>query len=146
MIGDDSNSSTYDHGTSATVLLEPTGSFALIPSGSGHGDPLPDPWDPNYKTALDSTLAQQIPSYKGDPYILGYYVNNELSFAGNGTDGNEALPIAVLAATQSASPAKQAFVSQLQTKYATVGALDSAWGTTFTSWSGHGPRLQSHQP
>ena len=138
-IGDNSNSSTYDRGVPSTVLVTPTGNFDTIPSGSGHGDTVPDAWDPNYVAALDTAFSQLSPSQQQDPNLIGYYVNNELSFAGNGTDGNEALPIAVLAATQSASPAKQAFVSQLQTKYATVGALDSAWGTTFTSWSATGP-------
>ena len=140
-LGIDSDTTTYDRGTPATVKIIPSGggtAYKIISTGSGHGDQMPDPWDPNYVPALDAALAQVVPTVINDPYFLGYYIDNELSFAGNGTYGRYALVLQVFTQPTTGSypsPAKQVFVTMLQTKYSTVTNLNTAWGTSFTNWN-----------
>ena len=64
-----------------------------------------------------------------DPWCIGYFVDNELSW---GKDDRDLARAALLSpATQ---PAKLAFRAWLEQKYATPEALNTAWGTAFASW------------
>ncbi|HTQ08742.1 MAG TPA: hypothetical protein VMI31_01595 [Fimbriimonadaceae bacterium] len=97
---------------------------------------MPDPYDPNWATAVNSTLAPLVPTLNRDPYNVGLFVDNELPWAQSWTSANYRFDLAfnVLSAP-SDQPAKQRFEKDLLTKYRTIAKLNSAWGTSFASFN-----------
>lgn len=93
-----------------------------------------DPYDPQFATDLANnlkSLASQVPQ---DPYCIGYFVDNELSWGGSATDHlHYAVALAVL--RQGAdSPAKRALLAQLRASYPDIAALNARWGTDLPNW------------
>src|SRR5262249_44662929 len=71
---------------------------------------------------------------KNDPWCLGYFVDNELSWSGGSVEGGRyGLAYGALAAPAT-QPAKKAFLAQLKQKYETIARLNDAWGTRLGSW------------
>ncbi len=134
-IGNSSNNGLYGQGTPYQVRIDIPGTYDTVPSGASEGIPVPDPYDPNFDTALVSAIAANIVNVKSDPYLIGYYVQNEPSWEGNGVLAPYGLGLGVLGLNSTASPAKQTFLTQLQTEYSTIAAFNTAWGTTFAAWS-----------
>jgi len=64
----------------------------------------------------------------GDPWCLGYFFDNEMSW-GNDTS----LALAALKSPPDQA-AKQAFLTDLQAKYDGIAKLNAAWGTAHASW------------
>jgi len=87
-----------------------------------------DVFDPSFRQALRQRLAGEEGKSAGDPWCIGYFVNNELSW------GDEvSLALAALISPYD-QPAKKVFVSDLKAKYKTVDKLNAAWGTTHATW------------
>jgi hypothetical protein len=87
--------------------------------------------------------------FHGDPYLIGYFVDNELSW-GRGSPAKPleyyALAINALAAGPQ-SPAKSAFVAQLIETYREPERLGEAWGVSLTSWEAlHGAGFALSSP
>jgi hypothetical protein len=101
-----------------------------IAGSTGYWGQFRDVFDPGFKEATQRRMAQEVGKSAGDPWCLGYFVDNELSW---GDDTSLAL-----AALQ--SPADQAakivFVNDLKAKYDTIDKLNAVWGTTYASWEG----------
>lgn len=96
---------------------------------------LPDPYDANFANWCINEFAQDLPKYVANANLMGVFVDNEMSWGGmdsNALRYNLALGALTAPATQ---PAKIGFVTKLQTKYGTIGALNSAWGTSFSSFN-----------
>lgn len=110
------------------------GTHARVKSGADYWSPMHDPFDPQFATDVAEAVSKLAAKVKGDPYCLGYFVDNELSWAGDGPDGRYGLAWGALAAPVG-SPAKKAFVDRLKAKYGTITALNRAWGTTWTEWT-----------
>ena len=126
----------------ATISIH--GHFAHVPSGNDYWGPMPDPFDPQYIAAANTSVREGVQKHSDDPWCIGYYVDNELSWGGGATDRTHyGLAYGALSANGT-SPAKQAFVKQLQSHYGSIGQLNRAWSTHFASW----PALldQSYQP
>ena len=66
---------------------------------------------------------------KGDPWCLGYFVDNELSWGGFGDEGGPLRPGPGRASNLAAasSPAKRAFLERLKTKHGDIARLNAAW-------------------
>jgi len=113
-----------------------TGQFARVSSGDNHWSKMPDPFDPAFGLAVN-TVAQRITDIgKGDPYCIGYTIDNELSWGGFGDDSRRySLAYGALSESADKSPAKKAFLESLQGKYGTVDKLNAAWKTNFKAWS-----------
>ena len=122
----------------AIYLLRKTPYFATAsPSGpdvrplegsTGYWGRFPDPFHAGFRTALRRALEQEQGRAAGDPWCVGFFVQNELGW------GDEtSLAIAALASPAD-QPAKQAFVTDLRAKYGEVGPLNAAWGTQHASW------------
>lgn len=104
----------------------------------------PDPFDPIFYNAAVSYITRYLTNvYKNDPWCIGYFVDNELGWSSTPTNGSYALAAAILTQTSTSSPAKQAFINSLASKYQTISALNKAWGTTYTSWQAMGSPLKS---
>lgn len=87
-----------------------------------------DVFDPDFRKALRDALAGQKQSSANDPWNVGYFVDNEISW-GNETD----LAVWTLASPKT-QKAKQVFVADLKKKYRTIGKLNLAWSASHASW------------
>ena len=99
---------------------------------------MPDPFDPRFAVAADTTARNAAAQFGGDPWLIGYFVDNELSWRrGSSTDPREyyALAINTLARGPD-SPAKSIFAAQLIETYREPERLAQAWGISLASWDG----------
>ena len=118
------------------VPIHVSGNFARVTSGSDWWSKMPDPFDPEFAAAVDGVVAKAASAYRFDPYLVGYFVDNELAW-GLGNAANPQLRYGLASETLrlgTASPAKRAFVGQLVEKYRNVANLAAAWGITAHSW------------
>jgi hypothetical protein len=82
-------------------------------------------------------MTRQRQTTAGDPWCIGYFVDNELSW------GDElSLAVAALASPPDQA-AKRVFVEDLQKKYETIQRLNQTWDTQHASWDA---LLQSTTP
>ncbi|MDQ6646271.1 MAG: beta-agarase [Pseudomonadota bacterium] len=110
-----------------------TGDFANVSSGYDYWGRMPDPFDPRFVQAADVAAAKASSEVRDDPWLLGYFADNELAWAGIGPQGRWGLAIGTLAGDAN-SPAKQAFIAMLRKKYVAPQTLASAWGIALDSW------------
>jgi hypothetical protein len=87
-----------------------------------------DVFDASFEEKLRERLASEKGHTADDPWCIGYFVHNELSW---GDDLSLAIAALVSPPEQ---PAKKAFIADLQTKYQTIEELNSVWGTNHASW------------
>ena len=100
------------------------------------GQPIVDVFDAGFPAQMAAGISNTVASWKNDPWCLGYFVENELSWAGWSSSPTDqyALPIGVLGFTN-ALPAKAEFARLLQIRYSSVAELNAAWNTSLASWS-----------
>jgi hypothetical protein len=99
-----------------------------IAGSSGYWGRFPDPFDPGFRRNLRAALTSKQGREIGDPWCLGFFVDNELAW---GTDLSLALATLKSPADQ---PAKQRFVERLTARYESVEKLNQTWGTSHASW------------
>jgi hypothetical protein len=87
-----------------------------------------DPYDPAFHAAVVAALANEVGRTNGDPWCIGYFVDNEVSWSKPGSVGEATLKAP---ATQ---PAKQQLVKDLQARYTTIDALNTSWRTNYASF------------
>jgi hypothetical protein len=118
-----------------TATLDVEGKFAEVPSGTDYWKRMSDPFDPVFAVAADSSARKAAEQRRNDPWCIGYFVDNELSW-GNMRDDKGRYGLALGALSLDAtSPAKRAFVAQLQKRYASIQQLNAAWPSQFADWS-----------
>lgn len=95
-----------------------------------------DPFDPMFRTDCVNAIAPVAAKVVGDPYCLGWFLDNELTWTdGLGEDsGRYSIAYGTLKEDISVSPGKQVWIQDLRTKYTTIEALNASWSTNFTSW------------
>ncbi|TWT49382.1 hypothetical protein Pla22_45780 [Rubripirellula amarantea] len=86
-----------------------------------------DVFDPQFREAVVEGIKTCQASI-GDPWCIGFYVDNEL-YWGN----NEAIALWTLACPAD-QVAKQVFVEDLKAKYEAIEKLNEQWGTEYQSW------------
>jgi hypothetical protein len=99
-----------------------------IAGSTGYWGKFPDPFDPSFRAAIQRRMEHERDRSAGDPWCIGYFVDNELGW---GDD------VSLARATLASPPdqaAKRVFLEQLQQTYANIAALNAAWGTTHGSW------------
>lgn len=109
------------------------GDFDSVTTGQDLWGRTPDPFDPRFAQAVDAAAARAVQGVRDDPWLVGYFAGNELSWAGWGPNGRWALAIGTLRG-DAHSAAKQAFIADLKKAYGTPGKLARAWGITLASW------------
>ena len=108
--------------------------FAEVPSGSDYWKRMADPFDLRYSAALDRGIREAALKYRDDPWCLGYFIDNEMSW-GSMKDERSRYGLALgTLGLQADSPAKRAFLGRLKGKYVEVARVNAAWGTQFGSW------------
>ena len=131
--------------TAYVVPIHVYGNFARVSSGWGK---IADPFDPVFATTVDGDVIKAASVYRDDPYLIGYFVDNELAWGlGNAADPHLRYGLAVETLRLGpASPAKRAFVAQLADKYRDAEHFAAAWGVAVHSWDElreAGPTLSS---
>jgi len=87
-----------------------------------------DVFDPSFRDALRQRLESEKGRTIGDPWCIGYFVHNELSW------GDEiSLALATLK-SRAGQPAKEVFLNDLKAKYITINKLNDAWETNYSDW------------
>mgnify|MGYP005623162773 CR=1 FL=1 len=94
---------------------------------SDHNQRFPDVHDPSWEQGLRRVLKRWYGGTLNDPWCIGYFVDNELEFAG------DVIPSGTLASPAD-QPAKRAFVDLLRSRHHTIDSLNAAWGTQHASW------------
>ncbi len=117
-----------------TRSINIAGNYANVASGYDYWGRMPDPFDPRFVQAAERAVAKASGGVRDDPYLLGYFADNELAWAGVGPQGRWGLALGTLAG-DAQSPAKQAFIAALKKEYVSPETLASAWGIALTSWS-----------
>ncbi|WP_130617411.1 beta-galactosidase [Dyella amyloliquefaciens] len=124
---------TQTHHLAYTRSVNIAGVFGNVSSGYDYWGRMPDPFDPRFAQAADAAAAQATKEVRDDPWLLGYFADNELAWAGQGPQGRWGLAQGTLRG-EARSPAKQAFIEVLKKKYGTPAKLAAAWGITLDSW------------
>ncbi len=106
-----------------------SGGTRMVESSEGYWGKFPDVFDPSFTESLRRQMEAKAGRSAGDPWCIGYFSDNEMSW------GNErSLTIAALK-----SPAdqklKQVVVEELKKKYTEIGKLNDHWGTPHASWA-----------
>jgi len=99
-----------------------------IEGSEGYWGKFPDVFDAGFAEGLRRSMAAKIGKSANDPWCLGYFSDNEMSW---GDDISLALGALKSPPEQAA---KKAFVADLKTEYGDVTKLNAAWETKHESW------------
>lgn len=118
-----------------SIPLSIRGDYATISTGVDWWGAMPDPFDPRFAMATERAVAIASRDHRDNPWLLGYFADNELAWAGSAQDphGRYALAYATLRLTTDV-PAKRAFLKQLRDKYRNQNGLSRAWGIELPAW------------
>jgi hypothetical protein len=101
----------------------------VIESSEGYWGKFSDPFDASFARSAREGMAAERRRAVGDPWCLGYFLGNELSW------GNETSLASAALTSPAEQPAKKAFLADLKTKYREIERLNAAWGTRHSSWA-----------
>ncbi|MBN2476798.1 MAG: beta-agarase [Pirellulales bacterium] len=108
-----------------------------LEGSQGYWGKFPDVFDPSFVEGVRRGMGGQRDKAAGDPWCIGYFLSNELSW------GDElSLAVATLASPPQ-QEAKRVFLEVLEKKYQTIERLNAAWRTDHASW---GAVRNSQQP
>ncbi|MCD6508361.1 beta-galactosidase [Candidatus Poribacteria bacterium] len=99
-----------------------------IEGSAGYWGKFPDPFDPSFKSSLHNRMKEERGRSANDPWCIGYFVHNELSW------GDEFSLAEAALLSPADQPAKQEFLRFLRGKYGGIEALNNVWGTNYESW------------
>lgn len=118
-----------------TLPLLIHGDYAAVSTGADTWGGMPDPFDPRFAAATARAVQVATQGHADDPWLIGYFADNELAWVGNGDplQARYGLAFGTLR-LGSDSPAKRAFIEQLRGKYASPQALAVAWGIELPGW------------
>lgn len=118
-----------------TLPLSIVGDYASISTGMDWWGRMPDPFDPRFAMATERAVAIAARDHRDDPWLIGYFADNELAWAAPGDDpkARYGLAYGTLRLTTDV-PAKRAFLKQLRDKYRNQQGLSKAWGIELTAW------------
>ncbi|QJI27649.1 beta-agarase [Pseudomonas sp. ADAK18] len=118
-----------------TLPLSIVGDYASISTGTDWWGGMPDPFDPRFAMATERAVAIAARDHRDDPWLIGFFADNELAWAGPGDDAKSryALAYGTLRMTTDV-PAKRAFLKQLRDKYRNQEGLSRAWGIDLPAW------------
>jgi hypothetical protein len=119
-----------------TLPLSISGDYATIATGHDWWGRMPDPFDPRFAMAAERAIAIATRDHRDDPWLIGYFADNELAWAapGEAPHARYALAYGTLRLSTDV-PAKRAFLKQLHDKYHAEQALAAAWGIELHNWT-----------
>lgn len=115
--------------------LSIAGDYASIPTGHDWWGAMPDPFDPRFAMAAERAVAIAARGRREDPWLIGYFVDNELPWAAPGDTPQARYALAYNTLRQTTDvPAKRAFLKQLRDRYRNQQGLAAAWGIELPAW------------
>lgn len=117
-----------------TADMNIPGDYHTVSGGDNHWGRMPDPFDPKFAQAAEVRMKLITHLVGKDPWCIGYIIDNELSWRGYDDKARYSLAYGALGEDASSSPAKQAFVDLLKSRYTTVDKLNQAWNAQYLSW------------
>jgi hypothetical protein len=97
---------------------------------------MPDPFDPQFAIDAANNISSVARTVKGDPYCIGWFVDNEMSWGGGARPQTHfGLAYGAMSLDQKTSPAKAAFLAALRNQYGSIDALNRAWATNYAAWT-----------
>lgn len=118
-----------------TIPLSISGDYATISTGHDWWGGMPDPFDPRFAMAAERAIAIASRDRRDDPWLIGYFADNELAWAAPGEDPRSRYALAYGTLRLSTDvPAKRAFLKQLRDKYRNQNGLSKAWGIDLKAW------------
>ena len=99
-----------------------------IEGSDGYWGKFPDVFDPSFEAGVRRSMAGRKGRSAGDPWCIGYFSDNEMSW---GDDTSLALAALKSPPEQAA---KKVFITDLQAKYGAIARLNATWGTKHESW------------
>ena len=118
-----------------TLPLSIVGDYVSISTGQDWWGGMPDPFDPRFAMATERAVAIAARDHRDDPWLIGYYADNELAWAAPGDDPRARYALAYSTLKQTTDvPAKRAFLKQLRDKYRNQEGLSKAWGIDLPAW------------
>jgi hypothetical protein len=100
----------------------------LLEGSEGYWGKFRDVFDDSFESEVKKSMSWQKDRSAGDPWCIGYFVDNEISW---GDEVSLAISALVSPADQ---PAKKVFIENLKAKYGSIDKLNSVWGTSYESW------------
>ena len=123
-----------------TRIAHVSGPFARLSDGNDWWQGIPDAFDPAFGQALEATLKKETASSQDDPYLIGWFVDNELGW-GNGSAPDPLARYALaysalkMDAAQPQAHAKRALVKLLRERYNDdVKELARVWQQPLSDW------------
>lgn len=123
-----------------TRIAHVSGPFARLSDGNDWWQGIPDAFDPVFGQALEATLKKETASSQDDPYLIGWFVDNELGW-GNGSAPDPLVRYALaysalkMDAAQPQAHAKRALVKLLRERYNDdVQELARVWQQPLSDW------------
>ena len=98
-----------------------------IEGSEGYWGKFVDPFAPEFKESVVKAI-ERAKYAVDDPYCVGFFVDNEIGWGGEGSLAKAAL------ASPKDQPVKIAFVEWLKEKYASIDALNKAWRVELADW------------
>ncbi|MCX8155058.1 MAG: beta-galactosidase [Verrucomicrobiae bacterium] len=99
-----------------------------LEGSSGYWSKFPDVFDPEFAQGIRSAMERQRGRAAGDPWCIGFFVHNELSWG-----DDTSLAVAALQSPPEQA-AKRVLLEDLQARYGTIEKLNAAWEARYTSW------------
>ena len=92
----------------------------------------PDVFDPAFAVLARQRAMEQCAGRKNDPWLLGWFTDNELRWGPDWRGKDELLTMFL--ALPPKSPGREAAVHLLQDRYREVAAFNAVWRTGFSAW------------
>ncbi|MDR2757552.1 MAG: hypothetical protein LBC20_17830 [Planctomycetaceae bacterium] len=101
-----------------------------IAGSGGYWGKFPDPFSKEFEDSVAKNAEKLAATTADDPWCLGYFVDNEISWG-----GERSLAIGAITSPPD-QPAKIVFLNDLKTKYNNdIAKLNTVWGTNHTDWN-----------
>jgi len=99
-----------------------------IQGSKGYWGQFKDPFEPEFAANLHASMARHVGASVGDPWCIGYFIDNEIAWG-----DDTSLAVAALQSPPDQA-AKKALLEDLKAKYGEIGKLNAAWGASHASW------------
>jgi hypothetical protein len=100
----------------------------LLEGSQGYWGKFRDVFDASFKEEVSKSMARQKGRSAGDPWCIGYFVDNEIAW------GDEVSLAVAAIMSPPEQPAKHVFIDDLKAKYGTIENLNKVWGSQYASW------------
>jgi len=100
----------------------------MLEGSEGYWGKFRDVFDPSFEQAIRESMAGQKDKTAGDPWCLGYFVDNEIAWGDDTSLATAAL------ASPADQPAKPVFIEDLKAKYTDIARLNAVGRTEHASW------------